>query len=140
MRPRFPLSHRARYRKEKDDGERPRTEKDGGLTTAIIDEQTRPSGTDQPGHRWKGSTLTQVERINPAVQSETTRVPSLFTLHPSLFVMMRTENEGYRHRRAQALRSRPAGDSHSALAQHARLRRGGRRPGGQTVSNLAGGK
>src|ERR1700682_4478498 len=67
MRPRFPLSHRARDRKEKDDGERTRTEKEGGLTTAIIDEQTRPSGKDQPGHRWKGSTLTQVERINPAV-------------------------------------------------------------------------
>src|ERR1700682_3889030 len=72
MRPRFPLSHRARYRKEKDDGERTRTEKEGGLTTAIIDEQTRPSGKDQPGHRWKGSTLTQVERINPAVHRKAT--------------------------------------------------------------------
>jgi hypothetical protein len=43
MRPRFPLSHRACYQRPKETTrERTRTEKEGGLPAAIIDQNRRP--------------------------------------------------------------------------------------------------
>jgi len=43
MRPRFPLSHRACHQKTEDDEGENQTRKEGGLSTAIINKNPRPT-------------------------------------------------------------------------------------------------
>src|SRR4030088_1876489 len=106
MKPRFPLSHRACRRGKRDDGGQRRTEKEGGLTTAAsMSNPTRwkgstwtqlerinldTTGKDQPGHNWKGSTrpFTLITAFVTCVTAFGRHGPKIPRMHRSLVVVV----------------------------------------------------